>query len=411
MHLSDYEVHAILDRLAFRRSHTPTCRKENQVGRWDALHGKHCACPFYSCGVHDLAEGFKRKPTGQITERKARQVVEKRLRTGIDNATLEPEGVSVQDAIADFLETVRSRELASASYAKYKTLMDQLQAFCDWKGYKTIQSFDHDAMDQFFKSWSDKSAKYKIGRKWTKNSLPTAKRNLKTMRLLFRRCIKRKWISEDPSGIVEVTQEPRKKRKEQVKYLTRVQMDAIMKALEASKRTDVEKQRLKALMLTMRWTGLRISDAVALREHDVKDDVVYIVTKKSKTPVQIPLPDELKTMLENLPPCDGGYLFWNRQTEGSNIKTAQGNLGQRISTLFEAAGIKDGVHLTSHRLRNTFAVHLLSKGVPLETVSLLLGHQSIQATENAYADFSQSYMDRAEKLVRGIWKLSDDETL
>jgi site-specific recombinase XerD len=37
--------------------------------------------------------------------------------------------------------------------------------------------------------------------------------------------------------------------------------------------------------------------------------------------------------------------------------------------------------MLSHRLHDTFAVDLLEKGVPLEEVSKLLGHESIKTTE------------------------------
>jgi integrase/recombinase XerD len=39
----------------------------------------------------------------------------------------------------------------------------------------------------------------------------------------------------------------------------------------------------------------------------------------------------------------------------------------------------------SHRLRDTFAVDLLQNGVSLETVSMLLGHNSIKVTQQHYA--------------------------
>ncbi len=41
--------------------------------------------------------------------------------------------------------------------------------------------------------------------------------------------------------------------------------------------------------------------------------------------------------------------------------------------------------MMSHRLRDTFAVDLLEKGVPLEEVSKLFGHESIKTTERHYA--------------------------
>ena len=37
--------------------------------------------------------------------------------------------------------------------------------------------------------------------------------------------------------------------------------------------------------------------------------------------------------------------------------------------------------------RDTFAVELLNKGVPIDRVSLLLGHSSVKVTEKHYAPF------------------------
>ena len=68
-------------------------------------------------------------------------------------------------------------------------------------------------------------------------------------------------------------------------------------------------------------------------------------------------------------------------------------------------------HHVSHLLRNTFAVHLLESGVPPETVSLVLGHQSVTTTERYYADFSRGYMDRVEAKLRKVWELAEGETL
>ena len=169
------------------------------------------------------------------------------------------------------------------------------------------------------------------------------------------------------------------------------------------KMPDNNKLRLKALILTMRWSGLRISDAIRLRREDFKKDVLFIETKKSKTPVQIPMPTEVMSLLNKMEPYRGGYLFWNRQSEQSTLKTVEHNFSTLLADLFERAGVKDNVRQVSHRFRNTFAVHLLSKGVPLETVSVLLAHKSVTTTERYYADFASGYMKHAEELVRAAW--------
>lgn len=59
--------------------------------------------------------------------------------------------------------------------------------------------------------------------------------------------------------------------------------------------------------------------------------------------------------------------------------------------------------MLSHRLRDTFAVDLLEKGVPMEEVSKLLGHTSIRTTEKHYAKWSKGRQDRLDTLVRETW--------
>lgn len=52
-----------------------------------------------------------------------------------------------------------------------------------------------------------------------------------------------------------------------------------------------------------------------------------------------------------------------------------------------------------HRLRDTFAVRALLKGIPLEDVSKLLGHQSVAVTEKYYAPWIASRKRRLERLL------------
>jgi integrase/recombinase XerD len=54
-------------------------------------------------------------------------------------------------------------------------------------------------------------------------------------------------------------------------------------------------------------------------------------------------------------------------------------------------------------LRDTFAVDLLSKAVPLEEVSKLLGHESIKTTEKHYAKWVKATQDRLDTLVMNTW--------
>lgn len=73
---------------------------------------------------------------------------------------------------------------------------------------------------------------------------------------------------------------------------------------------------------------------------------------------------------------------------------------RRLGTVFTLAGIKGG---HPHRFRDTFAVELLMSGVPLERVSVLLGHKSIKVTERHYAPWIRARQEQLEADLERSW--------
>jgi integrase/recombinase XerD len=69
--------------------------------------------------------------------------------------------------------------------------------------------------------------------------------------------------------------------------------------------------------------------------------------------------------------------------------------------VFELAGIPDG---HAHQSRDTFAVGLLQAGVPMERISVLLGHSSIKVTEKYYAPWVRARQEQLEADVRRSWE-------
>jgi len=150
-------------------------------------------------------------------------------------------------------------------------------------------------------------------------------------------------------------------------------------------------------MLLLRYSGLRIGDAVTLERSRIAGDKLFLYTAKTGTPVYVPLPDFVLAALEAVPRISGRFFFW---TGESKIDSATGDWQRTLKGVFEQVGIPDGY---AHRFRNTFAVGLLQAGVPMERVSVLLGHSSIKVTERHYSPWVRARQEQLEADVRRTW--------
>jgi integrase len=154
----------------------------------------------------------------------------------------------------------------------------------------------------------------------------------------------------------------------------------------------------------MRWSGLSIQDAVKLRRTDItKAGTVYrVVTARQKTGthVSVPIPTDVAQEILAAPSVGKEHIFWTGKSAGRSAPAMWGSRYMRA--VFEAAGVRSG-HMVSHRLRDTFAVDLLQKGVPLPDVSKALGHESIKTTEKHYAKWVKGRQDRLDSLIMGTW--------
>jgi integrase len=156
----------------------------------------------------------------------------------------------------------------------------------------------------------------------------------------------------------------------------------------------------------MRWSGLAIQDAVKIRRaniiHEKTSGLYRVVTARQKTgtDVSVPIPTKVAEEILAAPSPNPEYIFWNGKSQSRAQVTMWGS--RYIRPLFEAAGVRSG-HMVSHRLRDTFAVGLLQKGIPMEEVSKLLGHTSIKTTEKHYSAWVKGRQDRLDALVTGTW--------
>jgi integrase len=83
-----------------------------------------------------------------------------------------------------------------------------------------------------------------------------------------------------------------------------------------------------------------------------------------------------------------------------NGKRATGDWQRALKGMFTEAKIPDG---HAHRFRDTFAVGSLQAGVPMDRVSVLLGHSSIKVTEKHYSPWVRARQEQLEADVRRTW--------
>ncbi len=178
---------------------------------------------------------------------------------------------------------------------------------------------------------------------------------------------------------------------------------------EYNKVVEAATGKTRTLIKLMRWSGLAVRDASTLERGDLdfnKGKNLYRIIRertKTGTPLYIPIPKDLADELLTVLNGNEKFVFWNRQKDDSSEYRHAGYMGEQVAKAFAAADVKSKGHMISHRLRATFAVDLLQKGVPLEHVSKLLGHKSVTTTERHYAKWVKGRQDLLDALVSATW--------
>jgi len=153
----------------------------------------------------------------------------------------------------------------------------------------------------------------------------------------------------------------------------------------------------------MRYTGMRVSDAVTLTTDRLDGKRLFLYTQKTGVPVYTVLPDSVLSALEATPRITDTRYFWSGQGKRETVIC---HWQMRLKKVFDLAKVSKGEgNAISHRFRDTFAVELLLAGAPIERVSILLGHQSVRVTERHYNPWVRSRQEQLEADVASAWKL------
>ncbi|HEY5255957.1 MAG TPA: tyrosine-type recombinase/integrase [Acidobacteriaceae bacterium] len=307
---------------------------------------------------------------------------------------------SVSDAVSTFITDKKVQGVTPGVIKRYTSELGRLSQFCERKSVYTVQGITRDLLTDFCATWETFYP-----------SSNTRSKVRERCRSFLRYCYEAKWLERipplpnikvDEPPTMPLTAEEYERLLDAIHVVCPLDRKGGMQRSEGL--TEKARAKLHALMQLMRYSGLAIGDALTLQRSSLvfTDDIHRVVTSRQKTGthVSVPIPHAVAEELLALTNVNPKYIFWS----GEGLPNTVGKMwaNRYIRPLFEAAGLATG-RMLSHRLRDTFAVDLLEKGVPMEEVSKLLGHTSIRTTEKHYAKWVKGRQDRLDKLVIGTW--------
>lgn len=332
-----------------------------------------CQCPVWCDGTLD-GRDF-RKSVGTRDWNEANHRIRAWESKGLGQKGDEPE-ITLKDLMAKFTADMTERNLAPATRKKYLEDLASLNAFGDMNGKQKLKDWDVKLASDFRSTW--------------KNEGQGAVKRLERTRTIFKFALDLEWIPANPFTRLK----PPKVASAPTLPFTEREMVAI---LDACDRYGGKRRQLRALVLLMRYTGLRIGDALTLRMESVQGDVVMLRTAKTGVPVRCPVPPVVLEALASFEPESKHCYFWT----GVGQPDALGRLWmKKLQKVFVDAGVNDG---HSHRFRDTFAVELFKQGTPIERVSALLAHSNIRVTQRHYNPWVRERQAQLEEDVRRTW--------
>ncbi|KAA6337179.1 Tyrosine recombinase XerC [termite gut metagenome] len=236
----------------------------------------------------------------------------------------------------------------------------------------------------------------RVDRRMTANSVLN---HIIPLRKIIRRAISQDTLKRDPF-INYVPEKPLKQRR----YLTAEEFQKLLDTTIA----EPHLIRTRDMFLFASFTGLAYADIKNLSENHLnmeQDGTQWIKIERQKTK------SECNIRLLNIP-VQIMEKYRHERTDGKIFKmNSLGNIDVNLKKVAQKCGIES--RLTFHMGRHTYATQVcLSQGVPIETLSKMMGHKSIQITQ-IYAKITNQKVNEDMKIlskqIENKYELPEDD--
>ncbi|MBG9989310.1 tyrosine recombinase XerC [Aerococcaceae bacterium DSM 111176] len=211
------------------------------------------------------------------------------------------------------------------------------------------------------------------------NSRTTIARKLSSLRSFYKYALRQGWVETDPTALVQYDV----KKQHLPEFFYEDEMTAI---IDAARNSDSElRLRDVAIIETFYATGMRVSELTSLtfRQVDEQMQIIRVLGKGDKERL-VPIGDQameaIKAYKIHLRPqliSDDSLDTVFLSHKGKELTTPQ--VHDILNKVIQVGALNLTIH--PHKLRHTFATHLLNNGADLRSVQELLGHEDLSSTQ------------------------------
>jgi len=185
------------------------------------------------------------------------------------------------------------------------------------------------------------------------------------------------------------------------KALTREEVKRLLSVVPPTRKRD------RLIVLLLYGAGLRVSELCNLKKGDVDLDRNLIVVRGGKgakdrvVPIPAFLSGAIRDYLETRSDSSEYLLVEERRKKRDQLSP------KTVWYLLKKYGKRAGVEVTPHKLRHSFATHMLENGVDIRAIQELLGHSNLSTTQ-IYTKVTVEHLRKAQEKARLIEGLIEE---
>lgn len=225
--------------------------------------------------------------------------------------------------------------------------------------------------------------------------------NIKKLKKIIRQCVANDWLNKDPFKSYKITTKETNRN-----FLLKDEVETLRHKNFAARRLE----QVRDIFLFSCYTGLSYTDVMTLTQKDISigiDGEQWIFTTRIKTDTasRIPLLPVAKDILNK-------YAHEPEIIHSGRLlpKLTNQRLNSYLKEISDLCGFNK--ELTFHCARHTFATTVtLTNGVPIETVSKMLGHKSLRTTQIYAKILDNKVSDDMKALRHKLGGTAENESL